>query len=196
MRIVTPRLLLREYTADDLAAVRAYTADPRFREFHGPGEGEPGRVRALLELFMAWAAEAPRLNLQLAVTPRGAPGDVIGSAGLRRAGLPPGEAELGVELAASAWGRGYATEAARALLDMGFGAPEVRAVRASTVSGNARVAALVRRLGFARVRCAEGAEWMSARGWTEVEWRLERGAWKSRGAAEGDGPAGNHSTMG
>jgi len=187
VRITTPRLLLREYAADDLPAMRAYNAHPGFREFHGPGEGEPEQVRALLELFTGWAAEVPRLNYQLAITPRGAPAEVIGSAGLRGAGLPAGEAELGLELAADAWGRGYATEVAAALLDAGFGTLGLHAVRASTVSANERATGLVRHLGFERVRSVEGAGWLSARGWTEVAWRLDRGVWGSPRAAEGEG---------
>jgi hypothetical protein len=56
-------------------------------------------VRALPATFVAWAAEVPRRNYQLAVALRAAPSAVLGSAGLRRADRHAGEAELGLELA-------------------------------------------------------------------------------------------------
>lgn len=139
MEITTPRLLLRDDAADELPAVRAYGAEPRAREFYGPGEGRPDQVRALLATFPTWAAAAPRENYQLAVARRAAPAEVIGAAGLRRTGLPAGEAELGLELAPARWCRGYAAEAARAMLAHGFTAWGLTAVRGETVSTNARV---------------------------------------------------------
>ena len=44
-----------------------------------------------------WANERPRVNYQLIVT-LSAGGCVIGCAGLRQAGYPLGEAEVGIEL--------------------------------------------------------------------------------------------------
>jgi RimJ/RimL family protein N-acetyltransferase len=191
MEIATPRLLLREYEAGDLPALLAYVADPRAREFYGPDDARPDRLRALLATFVAWGAESPRQNYQLALALRAAPERVVGSAGLRRAGAPAGEAELGLELAPAHWGRGYATEAARALLAHGFTALGLAAVRGVTVSANARVAALVRRLGFEPVGApadgpadgpAPGPAWLAARGWRQVTWRLTRDRWAA-GAA-------------
>ena len=185
MEITTSRLLLRDYAGGDLPALLAYVADPRSHAFYGPDAGRPDQVRALLATFVAWAAEVPRRNYQLAVALRAAPDTVIGSAGLRRAGLPAGEAELGLELAPAHWRRGYAAEAAGALLAHGVGALGLVAVRGETVSANARVAALVRRLGFEPVGDAQRdadderavPAWLRARGWRPVTWRLIRDRW-------------------
>jgi RimJ/RimL family protein N-acetyltransferase len=59
-----------------------------------------------------------------------------------------GEVEVGWHLHPDSWGRGYATEAARAVVDRGFtaGLPEVYAV---VRPGNARSMAVCRRLGMA-----------------------------------------------
>ena len=189
MEITTSRLLLREYVASDLPAVLAYGADPRAREFHGPDEGHPDQTRALLATFAAWAAETPRRNYQLALALRVDPMVAIGSGGLRQAGLPAGQAELGLELGPAHWGQGYATEAARALLAHGFTALDLETIRGVTVSANARVAALVRRLGFepaedvaavptgAMEEPAAVPAWLAARGWRQVTWRVTRAQW-------------------
>ena len=185
MEITTPRLLLREYVAGDLPAVLAYGADPRSREFYGPGEGGPDQTRALLSAFAAWAAETPRRNYQLALARRAAPDAVIGSGGLRQAGLPEGEAALGLELAPAHWGHGYAAEAARALLAYGFGPLGLQGVRGETVSANARVTAVGGGLGLVRADDPTGTAapaWLAARGWRPVTWQLTRDRWAALAA--------------
>ncbi|MBI3288956.1 MAG: GNAT family N-acetyltransferase [Elusimicrobia bacterium] len=56
------------------------------------------------------------------------------------------------------WGQGYASEAVRALIDHLFAAYAVRVVRASLDTRNERSAALLERLGFARVGRADNAD--------------------------------------
>jgi ribosomal-protein-alanine N-acetyltransferase len=68
------------------------------------------------------------------------------------AGLRPLDA-IGVEifysLAPGAWGRGYATEAARAVLDHALGALGLPEILAEVDEGNTASVAVVRRLGMA-----------------------------------------------
>jgi RimJ/RimL family protein N-acetyltransferase len=178
MRITTRRLLLREYTPDDLPELLAYQGDARAREFYGPHEASPDRVRELLDTFIRWAAERPRAHYQLAITRSGGGGSpLIGSGGLREIGVRAGQAELGLELAPEWWGQGYATEAARALLDFGFRELGLSAVRGITVTANTRITAVVRKLGFRPVGTQDGPAWMRERGWSETEWRLTRRDW-------------------
>jgi len=177
MLIKTDALLLREYRPADEPALLAYHADPRAREFYGPEEARPDQVRELLRTFETWAGERPRRNYQLAIALREDAETLVGSGGLRQAGLEAGTADLGLELAPAWWGRGFATEAGSALLHFGFGELGLATIRGLTVSANTRVAALVRRLGFERVAEHPGEGWMAARGWTETEWRLTRERW-------------------
>ncbi|MBA3257983.1 MAG: GNAT family N-acetyltransferase [Gemmatimonadales bacterium] len=180
MRITTARLLLREYEPGDLTALLACHADPRAREFYGPEEAQPDQVRELLRTFETWASERPRRNYQLAIALGADAAALVGSAGLRQAGLQAGTADLGLELAPGWWGRGFATEAGSALLNFGFGRLGLDTIRGLTISANTRVAALVRRLRFEHVAEHPGAAWMSERGWTETEWRLTRERWTFR----------------
>jgi RimJ/RimL family protein N-acetyltransferase len=177
VEIATPRLLLRELGPGDAPAFVAYHADPRNAEFAGPDEAGPVHAGALLELFARWAAERPRRNYQLAIAARDPPHRLLGCCGLRGGGLEPGVAEFGIELAPDEWGRGYASECARALLDAGFAELGLHEVRGVSVSANARVARLLRRLGFVPTIARDGPPWMRARGWREQEWRLTRRRW-------------------
>ena len=169
---------------EDAPALLAYQADPRAREFYDPAQAHAARLQALVPLFVRWAEEVPRLNWQLAIATRQAPAKLIGSVGLRQRGAPRGMAEFGLELAASHWGRGYATEAAEALLEFGFTTLHLTAVRCTTVSANVRVTRLVQRLGFRRVAEDGGSAWLEARGWRGLTWELLRVDWR-RGSVGG-----------
>ena len=177
MELVTPRLVLREFTAADAPAFAAWQDDPRAVEFAGPDVVSPARAAALVERFVAWSRESPRRDWQLALAARERPALLLGTVGLRTGGLPPGVADFGVELAPDVWGLGYAREAARAMLGWGFATLALAETRADTVSANEPVARLLRGLGFAEAATRPGELWMAERGWRHVEWRLPRARW-------------------
>jgi ribosomal-protein-alanine N-acetyltransferase len=182
MEIVTNRLVLREFTEGDLAALLAYHADPRYTEFYGPEEAQPDRVRTLLLAFIQWATERPRCNYQFAIVKREEPQDVIGCCGVRGGRFDPGTAECGIELAPECWGHGFATEAMRAVLEFGFRGLGLEEVRGISVTANTRIARLVRRLGFTVVGERPGPAWMSTRGWNHTEWQITRERWEATAA--------------
>jgi RimJ/RimL family protein N-acetyltransferase len=179
VQIRTERLLLREFTRDDEQGYLAYQADPRYTEFHGPEQATLDHAQELLDLFIAWSTEQPRQNYQLAIADLHNPSQLLGTCGLRLKGRAVGTAEFGLELAAESWGRGYAAEAARALLGVGFRDLRLNEVRSETVSANVRVIALARRIGLVQVGAHPGPAWMSARGWHYAEWQLTREQWKN-----------------
>jgi ribosomal-protein-alanine N-acetyltransferase len=80
-------------------------------------------------------------------------GELAGFTGLA---VPPFEAhfmpavEVGWRLARPAWGHGYATEAARAALEFGFGEAGLGEVVSLTTAGNRRSRAVMERLGMTR----------------------------------------------
>jgi RimJ/RimL family protein N-acetyltransferase len=178
MEIFTKRLLLREFAEEDLPGLVAYQADPRYAEFW-PDTAPGNHTRELLALFRRWAVDDPRRNYQLAMAPLGAPQELIGCCGLRGQGLDAGRAEFGIEVAPRWWGHGYATEAARALLRVGFRELELQEVRGVSVTENTRVTSMLSRLGFASVGSPAGPAWIATRGWSQTEWRLTRLQWEA-----------------
>ncbi len=81
-----------------------------------------------------------------------ATGEFIGFAGLDPVddGMPFTGVEIGWRLARPAWGRGYATEAALAVLAYGFDALELPEILAVTTASNLRSQAVMRRIGMTR----------------------------------------------
>ncbi|WP_160311559.1 GNAT family N-acetyltransferase [Streptacidiphilus melanogenes] len=87
----------------------------------------------------------------LFVIVRGADDQAIGGIGFHGPPTATGEVEIGYELAPTARGAGYATEAVRALAALALEHAEVGAVTARTAPSNSASQAVLLRAGFARV---------------------------------------------
>ena len=143
----TPRLQLRRWQNSDLPAFARMNADPAVMEFF-PALLSPAQSDSLA------AGIREHLDAQgwglWAVQVHGGP-QFIGFVGLS---VPRFEAsftpavEVGWRLARSAWGRGYATEAARAALRDGFDRVGLDAVVSFTTAANTRSRAVMARLGM------------------------------------------------
>jgi RimJ/RimL family protein N-acetyltransferase len=122
--LTTPRLLLRAFGAGDAEAHARLYDDPEVTRWLGDGPwlgaAARARSRATLERFAeGWATHGWGV---WAVVDR-ATGEVMGQCGLKPLELEPGgpaEVEVLYALERRHWGRGLASEAARAALDHGF----------------------------------------------------------------------------
>lgn len=106
---------------------------------------------AQLDRFLAADGVAPEPGF-LALERR-ADEAFVGAACLRRVAKDhpmAGAVELGWRLAGDAWGGGYATEAARALIGFGFGRLALQEIVAFTAATNERSRAVMERLGMTR----------------------------------------------
>ncbi|MGY1717069.1 GNAT family N-acetyltransferase [Geodermatophilus sp. SYSU D01106] len=145
--LLTPRLRLRAWTTrrDDLARLTDIYGRPEVTRWLG-GSPSVGPV----ELVARWA-EVNRADPRFgcwAVEVRADPPVVAGTVLLKPLPDGVGEVEVGWHLHPECWGHGYATEAARAVVERAFGAglPEVYAV---VRPGNEPSLAVCRRLGMA-----------------------------------------------
>jgi RimJ/RimL family protein N-acetyltransferase len=140
--------LLRHWRESDLDPWAAMNADREVREFfptvltREESAASVARFQADLEQrgYGWWALEIR------------ATGEFIGFTGLDPVddGLPFTGVEIGWRLARPAWGHGYASEAARAVLAYGFDVLELPEILAITAVGNVRSQAVMRRIGMIR----------------------------------------------
>jgi [ribosomal protein S5]-alanine N-acetyltransferase len=117
--IQTPRLQLRELTDDDHEALFAMYQDPRMnRHLGGP---PPPRDEYWQKVRETWPAYYARHGFGLWATVRREDGRMMGRCGLLSQEVD-GErhGEVAYALAPEFWGRGYASEAARASRDHAF----------------------------------------------------------------------------
>ncbi|MCF6305358.1 MAG: GNAT family N-acetyltransferase [Rhodobacteraceae bacterium] len=147
MRTRTHRLTLRPLSLADTAEMAKINADPVVMA-HFPAPMTHSRTAAFLERVEThWEANGFGLcALEIHET-----GAFIGFTGLT---IPPYQTpaspctEIGWRLAASAWGKGYAVEAAQACLEWGFEALGLLEIVSFTSTTNTRSSALMQRLGM------------------------------------------------
>jgi len=143
--LATARLVLRALAMSDAAAVAASAGDRRVARFlvQVPSPYPLALARRWVSSRIAWWAEGG--GLTLAIARREAPATLIGTVALRRVAH---RAELGYWLAADAWGRGYATEAASALVDAGFRDLGLDRIYAQVLEGNDASVRVLAKLGL------------------------------------------------
>ena len=146
---VTERLLARPWTLDesDLAAAYDVYSRPEVAQWIG-APMERAEIKIRIERW-AQPTDDPTYGVW-AVEELARPGRPIGSVLLRP--LPPDEedVEVGWHLHPDHWGHGYATEAARALLDHGFTTLNLDEIHAVAWAGNEPSFAVMERLGMTR----------------------------------------------
>ncbi|WP_433607621.1 GNAT family N-acetyltransferase [Dactylosporangium sp. CA-139114] len=143
--IRTARLVLREPAVTDAADVHVFRGDPEVQRFNDDPMRTLAETEAFVEYLLAESAADLRRHWALELG-----GRVIGLMGLHSWQPAHRRAELGYDLAKEHWGRGYATEAARAILRHGFTTMRLRRVHAQTIAGNDRSVRLLTSLGFTR----------------------------------------------
>lgn len=144
--ITTKRLRLRPLTEADTDWWVRLHADPDVNRFVGAYTHDRAATR-LRGIQQQWADRGHGL----CAVELGGTGQVIGRCGLNW-WEQFGETEIGWTFARAHWGRGYATEAARAVLTWGFETLELEQITAMVHHGNTASSAVAERLGFTRLR--------------------------------------------
>lgn len=188
--LITERLLLRRFTPADVDHLVALDGDPAVMRYLTGGAATPRDVieRDILPRFLRYYAAGDGFGFW-AVIER-ARGDFLGWVHFRPpAAANPGEVELGYRLRQATWGRGYATEASRALIDRGFADFGVQRVVASTYQDNLGSRRVMEKVGMTLVRrfrptpaelAAHGIDAAMAAHFPgdDVEYALERTDWE------------------
>jgi RimJ/RimL family protein N-acetyltransferase len=115
----TGRLIIREHQLDDIAAVEAYSTQEKFWQYLQVGELTAGAGKAYIERVIAEQALRPRTEFNLALTHKNE-GGVLGNIRFGVTDLENGEGIIGYALAPEHWGKGYASEAVKAIIDFAF----------------------------------------------------------------------------
>ena len=169
MTIETDRLYLRPWVVGDADDLYTLAKDPEV----GPSAGWPAHQNA---------EESRRIILNVLAVPetyaiiRKEDAKLIGSIGLKFGEDSTSEAqdepELGYWIGKDFWGRGYATEAAKAMITWAFTECHARAVWCCHYEGNERSRRVIEKCGFRYVRTNPEGDTLLGYKLPELEYKL------------------------
>lgn len=172
--IGTERLLLRDFRSDDYEAIYAYASDSEVARqmFYGPRD--EADTRGYLARMLGSQEERPRMTWELAVVDR-AQDRLVGACDLTLD--DEREADLGYILGREAWGRGYATEAARAMVRAGFEQLELERIYGICEVSHAASSRVLEKAGLRWVRTAPQYYEAKGRWWDMHVYEILRADW-------------------
>ena len=152
--VESERLVLRQFTAQDADLLIELDSDPEVMRYLTGGEPTlpPAVVREQVIPRVLAAYERTNGRFGLFAAHEKETGAFIGWFQLRPEPTgPQDEVELGYRLRRAAWGKGYATEGARALVDKSFGELGVSTVWGETMAVNGASQRVMEKVGMSVV---------------------------------------------
>ena len=185
MILTTERLLLRDFVESDRESVLAYQQDPLYLRYYEWTSRTAEDVRQFIQVFLDQQKQDPRIKFQFAVTLKPT-GRLIGNCGVRRDSPDAYEGDIGYEFDPRFWGKGYATEAARAVLGFGFSQMGLHRISAWCIADNTGSARVLEKLGMRQEGRLREHDYFKGRWWDILlyailydEWRMQMGKGKS-----------------
>lgn len=179
----TERLLLRRFTLSDVDLLVELDSDPEVMRFLTGGAATPRATieSEVLPAILRMYEQFPGYG-QWAAMERER-GEFVGWFELEmHPETPPGEPGLGYRLRRSAWGKGYATEGSRALIEKAFTELGATRIVADTMTVNTGSRRVMEKLGMTHRRTffAEWPEYIDGAEHGDVEYALTRAEWERR----------------
>lgn len=179
MQIETERLILREFRPDDCLTMAAYWQDPLYQRYNPELDDVVAAARQLCRTFIDAQSDEPRRKWQLAIALKDS-GELVGNCGIRVNAPEHREANIGYELNPQVWGRGYATEAAWAVVRFGFEELDLHRIWAETVADNVGSTRVLDKLGMQREGHLRENKWFRDRWWDTCIYAVLEDEWGAR----------------
>ena len=177
--LTTPRLVLRPYRESDFDAAHCYAVLPEVSQFMDWGPNTAEDTRAFLIRCVEAARHPEEQGYLFAVTLRD--GDrMIGGCNLSVTDQAQREAMMGYCLHPDVWGQGYTTEAAAALLGMGFEALGLHRVVSWCDPDNVGSWRVMEKLGLRREGHEREAAWFKGRWHDWLRYAILDWEWRAR----------------
>lgn len=149
---------MRELKESDWKAVHDYASDPIVVRYMDWGPNTKEDTENFIQRAIAAQKEQPRRNYTLAIVLR-TEDKLIGGSGVHASNPDNREGWIGYCLNRFFWGRGYATETARALLEFGFAELNMHRIFATCDPANIASACVLERIGMQREGLLREHKW-------------------------------------
>ena len=155
----------------DWPDVLAYQKDECYLKYYPWDNRSENDAREFVQMFVDQQNGQSRRKFQLAIT---LPGDsrVIGNCGIRRKQDNQWEADIGYEPAPESWNQGYATEAAQAMIRLGFEDLDLHRISSWCVANNAASVRVLEKVGMRQEGRLRENEYFKGRWWNTLLYAL------------------------
>ncbi len=162
---------------DDWPAVLTYQSDPRYQRYYPPEDRTPEQAREFVKMFLEQQQEQPRRKFQLAAILK-TDHKLIGNCGIRLDTPDAHQADIGYEFSPEHWGKGYATEAAQAMVHFGFTTLQLHRIWSWCIADNIRSARVFEKLGMQLEGRLRENEHFKDRWWDTLVYGMLKSEWK------------------
>lgn len=151
LRLTGERMVVRDYTPGDLDGLHRWMGDPEVTHYLDFGAKCLEESLQQLATAIGEQRKAARDKYYLAIELRET-GQIIGGVGLEIQAFADGGGlgDIGWMMQKESWGKGYATEAARLLLDYGFRTIRLHRITAWCVAENKASERVMQKCGMTR----------------------------------------------
>jgi RimJ/RimL family protein N-acetyltransferase len=178
--IRTERLLLRPFRDDDFAGLHAmHSLEEVARYLYWEPRDEADSRRVLARKIERPALSTDGECLDYAVE-LGATGALVGDVSLILRSRTHRQGEIGYVFHPDHSGNGYATEASRALLALGFGDFDFHRIVGRLEAGNGASARVLERLGMRREAHLVENEWVKGEWQSEIVYAMLQAEWREQ----------------
>ncbi len=175
--IRTERLVLRRYEESDLDAVHAIHRREDVTRYLTWGPRSREEAQAMVDRRMTLGLEHEGRGLLLAIVPPEG-GPMIGDVNLEIVSAEHRQGEIGYVIHPDHQGRGYATEAAAAVVALAFGAYDLHRVYGRLEARNLASARVLEKLGMRREAHLVENEWVKGEWQSELVYALLAREWR------------------
>jgi RimJ/RimL family protein N-acetyltransferase len=166
----TRRLILRELRLEDASALQSWPKSPPPWQHQAMEPEEFTDSAARVRRYLQYRGEGSERRLFVYVAIEKASGVLMATAGLSRSGRSA--ASLGLSIAATHAGQGFATETAARLLGYGFEYLALHRICADVALENAACLRVMEKIGMVREGVARDCIWAQGRWWTEAQYAM------------------------
>ena len=162
--LMTKRLYLRAWQAQDFTALHTLDTDPEVQRYRNDTVIAEEQTRAYLDWVTALAHDSERTHYPFAVV-LSSSDQVIGACFLQVMNGAPREAEVAYSLQRCLWNQGYTTEAAQAVVGYGFDTLHLHRIWAKCIAENIGSWRVMEKIGMRREGHLRENRWLHGQWW-------------------------------
>ncbi len=178
MKLKTERLLLREFEQTDIPILYHFNLAPEVQRFESDTLVTEYQFYQIMQGVIAEQAAQPRLSYYFALIQR-EDNQLIGSCYVTV--QPEQQGEIGYLVGVDYWGQGYATEAARQIIEFGFGKLQLHRIYAEALNENRASIQVLEKVGMRREGVLRENKWFKNRWWDTCIYAVLTNEWKYDG---------------